>query len=106
MALNAYFDNVYIPNVQGALTVVQSTKFGLQMEPVEAGIEVFANNDKVLQLDHHDEWIEVDALALGVSTIRIMSADKILKDLVVTVSETIARPATTLNSSFSEAEPK
>lgn len=106
MVLNAYFVNVYVPNVQDALTVVQSTKFGLQMEG-DGVVEVFANNDKVLQLDHHDHWIEVDALTLGVSTIRIMGPDlKIQKDLVVTVSDTIARPATSLNTSFAAPEPK
>jgi len=106
MILNAYFDNVLVFDVQNALHVVQSTKFGLEMEMPDPGTEVFANNDKVLQIDHHDIWIDVDALELGMSTIRIMNGGTILKDLVVTVRDAITRPATTLGGSLGEPQPK
>lgn len=106
MILNAYFDNVLVFDVQNALHVVQGTKFALEMEMPEAGTEVFANNDKVLQLDHHDIWIDVDALELGTSTIRIMNGGTILKDLIITVRDAITRPATTLGGTLGQPVPK
>lgn len=106
MILNAYFDNVLVFDVQNALHVVRGTKFALEMEMPEAGTEVFANNDKVLQLDHRDIWIDVDALELGMSTVRIMNGGTILKDLVVTVRDSITRPATTLGGTLGPPIPK
>lgn len=105
MIINAYFDNVLIFDVQRALQVVQGVKFGLEMENPEDGTEVFANNDKVLKIDHSGTSIEVEALELGMSTIRIMNGVGITKDLFINVVNEIVRPAVSLGVTVS-VEPK
>lgn len=104
MVLNAYFDNVLVYGVGSMLDVVQGVNFSLEMS--ESGVTVFSDNDKVLSVDHHDQWINLKALELGKSTIRIMNGTEILKDLIIEVRNSITKPATTLGGSLGEPVPK
>lgn len=102
--MDAYFDNVLIYNVQDALKVVKGTKFALNFS--DTNVDVFANNDKVLAIDHDGEWVDVDALENGTSIIRFMQGSAIIKDLTIEIADAITRPATTLGGSLGEPEPK
>lgn len=103
MTLDAYFDNVLVYNVQDRLMIVKGTKFALNLS--EAG-DIFSNNDKVLSIEQTGAWAEVEALENGKSTIRIMLEDKITKDLLIEIVDSITRPASTLNGSLGEPLPK
>lgn len=104
MTLNAYFDNVLVYGVGSMLDVVQAVQFSLEMS--DGAVTVFSDNDKVLSVDHSGAWINLTALELGKSTIRIMNGTEILKDLVIEVRTSITRPATTLGGSLGEAQTK
>jgi hypothetical protein len=104
MTLNAYFDFALVYGVGSMLDVVNGVKFSLEMS--EAGVTVFHDNDKVLSVEHNDSWINITALELGKSTIRIMNGPEILKDLVIEVRSSITKPATTLGGSLGEPQPK
>lgn len=100
MTLNAYFDNVLVYGVGSMLDVVSGVQFSLEMD--DGAVTVFSDNDKVLSVDHNGVWVNISALELGKSVIRIMNGAEILKDLIIEVRTAITRPATTLNGSLSE----
>ena len=102
--MNAYFNNVLVYGVGSRLDVILETPFALELD--SSAVDVYANNDKVLQIEHDGGWVDVVAKELGTSTIRIMNGTEVIKDVTIEVKTSIARPATVLNSSFNEPEPK
>jgi len=103
MNVDAYFNNVLVPNVQDRLMIIGMEQFALKLS--EDG-EIFSNNDKVLSIDQNGQWADIEALENGTSIIRIMSGTTISKDLTIEIVDSITRPATTLNGSLGEPLPK
>jgi hypothetical protein len=83
--------------------IVKGEKFAFKLS--EDG-EIFSNNDKILSIYQNGQWADIEALENGTSIIRIMAGTTISKDLTIEIVDSITRPATTLNGSLGEPQPK
>jgi hypothetical protein len=105
MKLDALFSNVMLFDVQSRIDVKQGEVFTLIMDTAE-GIDVFANNDKVLSYEHTATDVVVTASELGESKIRFMTDTAITKELLIRVVSEFVRPATDLGVTVGQPEPK
>lgn len=101
MKLDALFDNVLVYDLQGRIDVKQGQVFTLIMDAAD-GIDVFANNDKVLSYEHTATDVVVTAEEVGESKLRFMTDAAITKELLVRVVTEFVRPATDLGIEIGE----
>ena len=106
MVLNAFFENVVVYNVFYNLDVKVGERFTLVMDKPEEMTDVYVNNDKVLSHETVGTDINLEALAVGTSKIRIMkdeeNATRVVREILVRIVDDIQRPATSLNASFGD----
>lgn len=105
MKLDALFDNAMVFDIQARIDVRQGQVFTLIMDDA-TGIDVFANNDKVLSYETNATDVVVTADELGESKLRFMTGDAITKELLIRVVAEFVRPATDLGVTIGEPEPK
>jgi hypothetical protein len=105
MKLDALFSNAMVFNIDARIDVLQGEVFTLIMDAPE-GIEVFANNDKVLSYEHTATDVVVTASELGESKLRFMSGVGITKELLIRVVSEFVRPATDLGVTIGQPETK
>lgn len=105
MKLDALFSNVLIYDVQSKMDVKQGEVFTLIMDSSE-GIDVFANNDKVLSYEHTATDVVVTASVEGESKFRFMTGESITKELLIRVVSEFVRPATDLGITVGSPEIK
>lgn len=114
MVIDVFFENVGQYNVFYKLDVKVGEKFTLVMDKPEEMNDVFVNNDKVLSHEHKHTDINIEALSVGVSKVRIMkdtpedttNPTRVVREILINVVDQITRPASSLNVSFSESEQK
>lgn len=111
MILDAILENAIVYNVFYKLDVKVGQKFTLVMDKPGEMTDVFVNADKVLSHDTKGADIDLEALSVGVSKVRIMKdgADgksDIVREIYINVVDNIQRPATTLNVALGQPEPK
>lgn len=103
--MNIIFNNVKIYGVQERLDVVLDTTFVI--EPVNdfpEGFEVLATKDSVLEIADDDRTVTTKKL--GVSNIKFMLGDSVLKNLFIYSVSATHPNATALNGSLGEPIPK
>lgn len=105
MKLDALFSNAMVFDIQSRIDVLQGQVFTLIMDTPE-GIDVYANNDKVLSYEHTATDVVVTASELGESKIRFMTDTAITKELLIRVVSEFVRPATDLGITPGVPEPK
>jgi hypothetical protein len=103
MKINAIFDKVKVYDVKDRLDVVIGQTFVIEILD-STPLDIFTNNDPVLEMG--DDLRTVKANKLGESKIRFMSDDEVIKDLVVSVVDSVGLQATSLNVSFGLPEGK
>lgn len=114
MVLDAILENAVIYNVFYKLDVKVGQKFTLVMDKPDEMDDVFVNADKVLSHDRNGTDINLEALSVGTSKVRIMKDDpanaqnpvKIVREIFINVVDSIQRPAATLNVALGQPEPK
>lgn len=105
MKLDALFDNAMVFDIQARIDVKQGQVFTLIMDDA-TGIDVFANNDKVLSYEAEATDVVVTAEELGESKLRFMTDAAITKELLIRVVSEFVRPATDLGVTIGEPELK
>lgn len=103
MKINAIFDKVKVYDVQDRLDVVIGQTFVIEILD-SAPLDIFTNNDPVLEMG--DDLRTVKANKLGESKVRFMDEDSVIKDLVVSVVDSVGLQATSLNVAFGSPEDK
>ena len=105
MEINVFLDNAILYGLPYRLDIKIGQKFSLVIDKVD-GEEVYAKNDKILEVDHVGTDISIEAKAKGESKIRIMKDTTIVRELLINVVDDIKRPATNLNVTAGEPEMK
>lgn len=99
MKINAIFDNVKVYDVQDRLDVVTGQTFVIELlEELPPGFDIFTNKDPVLELGDGNRTVRANKV--GESKIRFMADTAVIKDLVVSVVDTVSLQATSLNVAF------
>lgn len=106
MEITAIFNNVAIYGLAYKLDIKVGEPLTLVMDGSTDGIDVFVNNDKVLDYDHQGAEVNITTKSVGVSKIRIMKDVSIVRELLLNVVDNIPRPATTLNVALGQPEEK
>lgn len=111
MVIDAFFDNSAVYNVFYKIDVTVGQKFTLVMDNPSEMEDVYVNNDKVLSHEHNGTDINIEALSVGVSKVRIMKVavegqNPIVRELLINVLNQISRPASDLGLTAGQPEPK
>lgn len=106
MRIDAIFSNVILYDLFYKITVKKDENIILVMDKPEEADDVFANADEVLSHRHQGTDIILKTLAVGTSKIRIMKDTTIVREVLIEVVDNIQRPASTLNVSLGQPEPK
>lgn len=101
MEINVYLDNAILYGLAYRIDVKTGQAFTLVMSEVN-GEEVYAKNDKILEIDQQGTDINIEAKTVGESKIRIMKDTTIVRELLINVVDVISRPATNLNVTAGE----
>lgn len=104
MKIDALLDSALIYDIQGRIDLLVGKSLTFFLNSAE-GIELFASNDEVLEID--DDGIDVGVIAseLGESKLRFMQGDAIVREILIVVVSSLGRPTANLGLTVS-VEPK
>lgn len=105
MEINVILNNAILYGLPYRVDVKTGESFILALDKVD-GEEVYAKNDKILEVDHVGKDINITAKMKGQSKIRIMKEAVIVREVEINVLDTIGPPASSLNVTFGGSEPK
>jgi hypothetical protein len=100
MVIDLILENAVVYDIVYKVDIKVGQHFTLVMDNPSEMDDVFANNDSVLSYNHSGSDINVDALIVGESKIRIFLGDTKVREILINVVNVVAHPAKALNTNF------
>lgn len=105
MKIDALLDTALVYDVQSRIDLLTGKSLTLFLDTAD-GIELFANNDEVLEISDDGLDVGINALELGESKLRFMQGTTIVRELLIVVVSELGRPALNLGIEAGKPEPK
>lgn len=105
MKIDALLDTALVYDVQSRIDLLLDKSLTLFLDSAD-GIELFASNDEVLEIDDDGIDVGIKALELGESKLRFMQGSTIVRELLIVVLNQLGRPAADLGVTTDAPTPK